>query len=1107
MNPFQRARNEALKLRRELLGDRADEAVHVRELLASDALEAAVELCVMRLPRGSQELGEAEANLRRDENAIYVRDTFSESERSYLVAHELGHFRLDAAATNETIASLKAMTGVQGSPGTVQVEAYGARERQELRANVFARELLLPRAVARRLWLAGHGPDEVSRLYGVELEVARQQMLDAVLLPNAAPQAPSSEAHEPSEDQVAAAGAQETFVNVVAGPGSGKTFTLVERVRRLIKDHGVDPAHILVLTFTNKAALELVDRLQAGGVARAADVWAGTFHAFGLEFLRKYHDSFGLDSDLIVSDRLSSITLLNGELPAIDLNYFKRIQDPYSWLPEVVGGIHRLKEEMVTPEAYLAKVTSMDADEALRRERTDVAKLYARYEQAMRDRKLVDFPDLVALPARALSEDRARYGELAGKFQHILVDEYQDVTHAMVELIRQLAKSAKSLWVVGDVRQAIHHWRGASVESLKRFGSVFKDQTDPTKRKIREYPLKLNRRSSPEIVALVKHVGRNHPLEKTLKLENTEATSPSGDVPMSIKCKPTASMPDTVVAGVQRFLTNEVPYAKQAILARKNYMLVDYASSLRAAGVPVLYIGELAQRAEVKRLLCLMQLLVERTPRTLLGLKSTNLAVSLEDLQVLMKACAEPALQRGGWLKAPPAGLSADGQAAVSRAAAILHGLRRNSAPWALVCDVLLERRWGLPDPQDQSIEAHAARIALWQFAYATRTGDADRKIPTLARFLLRQQLRRRIGETYSERELPYEASGLDAVRLLTVHGSKGLEFEAVHVIDANVDDYGAAWPSWRDKPDVLRIVPPEVLGSTQARWDEEAAIEMNNLFYVAVSRARRHLFIYEREEPEKQLPQLKNAGSLLQRRQRVVTATTSSPSLASTAGSTLGSSMTLSEFDTYAKCPLQHLYRYELGLPTAVVKDMSVRAQMAISQSLRSWPRDIAPAAAEHLVAAWEELELPTPEDDPQLFMHACAALQSGIDLLTEVGGNFCAPVTDLNGVEIELSAALLSDVPKPRSVHVITVVGASLSKRVRFMRPLMNGLKPKRAGCVVVHNLVEGTEELAAPSGNVNMTTPYAVTVKLHAGDQDLKPGEHCAWCAYSTICPSRP
>ncbi|AOJ02443.1 hypothetical protein WS70_11905 [Burkholderia mayonis] len=216
---------------------------------------------------------------------------------------------------------------------------------------------------------------------------------------------------------------------------------------------------------------------------------------------------------------------------------------------------------------------------------------------------------------------------------------------------------------------------------------------------------------------------------------------------------------------------------------------------------------------------------------------------------------------------------------------------------------------------------------------------------------------------------------------------------------------------------------------------------------------------------------------------------------------------MTLSEFDTYAKCPLQHLYRYELGLPTAVVKDVSVRAQMAISQALRTWPRDIAPAAAEHLVAAREELELPTPEDDPQLFRHACAALQSGIDLLTEVGGDFCAPVTDLNGVEIELSAALLSDVPKPRSVHVINVVGASLSKRVRFMRPLMNGLKPKRAGCVVVHNLIEGTEEVAAPSGNVNMTTPYAVTVKLHAGDQNLKPGEHCAWCAYSTICPSRP
>jgi superfamily I DNA/RNA helicase len=1108
MNPFQRARDEANDLRRQLVGDRASDAVHVRDLLASARLEAVVELSVVPLPSGSQELGGAEANLRREENAIYVLNSVSKSECAYLVAHELGHFKMDESAPAQTIASLKAIAGILGSPGTVQVEAYGARERQELRANVFAREILLPRAVARKLWQAGQGPARVSELYGIELEVVRQQMLDAVLLPNVPPRPPSDEKHKPSPDQNAAADAQETYVNVVAGPGSGKTFTLVERVRRLVIDQGVNPAHILVLTFTNKAALELVDRLRSGGIEKASDIWAGTFHAFGMEFLRKYHDAFKLKSDFVVSDRLSSITLMNEALPTVELHHFKRIQDPYSWLPGVIKGLHRLKEEMISPEDYLARVTSLGGDEAVLRERIDVARIYTGYEKAMREKQLVDFPDLVALPARALSGDRAYFGELAGKFQYILVDEYQDVTFAMVELIRQLAKSAKSLWVVGDVRQAIHHWRGASVESLKKFAGVFRDQSDASKRKIREYPLKLNRRSSPQIVELVKHVGRNHRLEAEFKLEDTQATSPAGDVPIALICEPSDSMVNTVVAAVRHLHAKSpsVPYGKQAILARQNYALGDYASALRSAGVPVLYIGELAQRVEVKRLLCLMQLLFERTPRTLLGLEGTDLALSLEDLEVLMQACVDPDLQRGKWMSAPPDGLSSDGRAAVARLADVLQGIRRGSAPWSLVCDVLLERRWGLPDAADVSIEAHAKRIALWQFAYATRTGDADRKVPTLGRFLLRQQLRRRIGETYSERELPYEASGLDAVRLLTVHGSKGLEFEAVHVTDANIDDYGPTWPAWRDKPSVLRIIPPQVLGSTQERWDTEAAIEMNNLFYVAVSRARRHLFIYERNEQNKRLPQLRNAGAAIQikRRQAERWRTgLAAPSAPDSMESDV-TSMTLHEFETYAKCPLQYFYRFVLNLPTAEVKDVSIRAQRAVSKVLREWQDGGGIDAASELHKAWGELKLPEPEDDLQLFEHALAALQNGIALLEKVGGEFCAPVTDLNGVHIELSDALLADLPKPRTVHVINVIGGALTTRAKFMRPLMNGLQPKRAGGVVVHNLSEDESVDMAPSGAVDMTTPYAVTLKLKAGDQTLKLGKHCAWCSYSTICP---
>jgi Zn-dependent peptidase ImmA (M78 family) len=303
LNPFQRAREEALELRNKLLRKRSCEAVHVKDFLTPDIIERKLELGIAFVPQGSTDLGGADAILRRSENYIYVRNDVSNSEKTYLIAHELGHFVQGEGQEETSISSLKSLVAAEGSPGVIKVEAYGARERQELRANVFARELLLPRSVARDLYAAGVGPRKVATDFGIHLEIVRQQMLDAVLLPVLATANEMKALPAPSPDQDKAIRATERFVNVVAGPGSGKTTTLVHRVRYLIQEQNVDPSHLLVLTFTNKAAFELTERLRAAGIPRASDVWAGTFHAFGLEFLRKYHQCFGLENDVIVADK------------------------------------------------------------------------------------------------------------------------------------------------------------------------------------------------------------------------------------------------------------------------------------------------------------------------------------------------------------------------------------------------------------------------------------------------------------------------------------------------------------------------------------------------------------------------------------------------------------------------------------------------------------------------------------------------------------------------------------------------------------------------------------------------------------------------------------
>jgi superfamily I DNA/RNA helicase/Zn-dependent peptidase ImmA (M78 family) len=1108
VNPFQRARDEAIELRKKLLGKRACEVLHVCDFLTPDIVEQRLELGIEYVPKGSTALGDADAILRRFENYIYVRDDVSDAEKAYLIAHELGHYVLGEGQEETSIASLKSLVAAEGSPAVIKVEAYGSRERQELRANVFARELQLPRTVARKLYEAGVGPRKAATDYGIHLEVVRQQMLDAVMLP---PIAPSTEAKAPppppSPDQVLAIKAAERFVNVVAGPGSGKTFTLVHRVRYLIDEQGIDPSHILILTFTNKAAFELIERLHDAGIARASDVWAGTFHAFGLEFLRKYHQCFGLESDIVVADMLNAITLLNRELPTLDLKHYKRVQDPFDWLPNVVTGIKRLKEEMVTPQDYRKSLPHLPApSDDVRLQREDVATLYECHERVLKNEKLVDFVDLISKPAKALKDDRAQYGEIADKFHYVLVDEYQDVTVAMIELVRQIAKNAKSLWVVGDVRQAIHHWRGASVRSLIRFDQTFRTQNSNAS--LRTYPLEFNRRSSAEILEIVQQVGRIHVLENTpLKLADTIASvGKVGHTPILVQCHPGSVMAEAVTEGVQLMHNTGVSYGKQAVLCRNNHDVRQIAESLRNRCIPVLYIGELTQRREVKYLLCLMQLLVERLPRALVGLMGEpSLRVERSDFRVLIDECANnPILQRGGWRDSWPAGLSVESSTALANTCKLLHKHRRRSDPWSFVCDILLEHRFCYPELSDQSIDAHAIRIALWQFAYATRAGDGEGRIPTLTRFLLRQQLRQRIGETYADRGIPAEAADLDAVQMLSVHGSKGLEFEAVHVANVNIDDYGPDASTWRDEPPIHTIVPPEALQSDRKNWDFEAAVERNNLLYVAVSRARRHLIMYENgAEPKKRAPQIVQP-SVLVRTTKFTGGSLAQATITPPCAFVGTGPMPFVEFETYARCPLQHWYRHVLNLPSEQQKDIAIRARLAIMEGLKRFAFDPTLDQNAEFAAAWQEHKLPSDTDDVQLWTHAVDVFAAGTRVIVQSRGSFAEPITQIDGFEIRLPWLLLGNLGRKPSIEFMRFSG-SLDVASKLWRPMLNGLKPSGADELTMHSLLDHQDKKFPHSKNIPSTAAYKAVQKFRVGDREPTIGRHCNWCAYSTFCPT--
>lgn len=1102
MNPFQRARNEALALRVTLIEEHAEEAVPAKKLL--EKIETKLNLGIDRLPKSATELGNGDACLHREDRFIYIRNDIDDNQYAALIAHELGHWILDVDKTQQTITSLSLLDNSQGSPGVVKVEAYGARERQELQANVFGREFLLPRCLAKKLFEDGLGPNQVAANLGIPLSIVQQQTLDAILLPEEEIEV-LKPLHEPSEDQKQAARAKERFVNVVAGPGTGKTSTLINRIKYLVEELKVDPSHILVLTFTNKAAFELVERLRAIGLPRASDIWAGTFHGFGLEFLRKYHDAFELPNDLLVADKLNAITMLARELPNIALERHLRVEDPYEWLGGVVTAISRLKEELVTPQEYRERIANLNCnDPKLSLLRQDVAKLYEVYDRLLRNVGLVDFADLVAIPATSIQKDRARFSELADKYQYILVDEYQDVTKSMVQLVKQLAQNAKSLWVVGDVRQAIHHWRGASVKSLLRFQNEFSEQAKNNNSSIHQYSLKLNRRSSQEVVDFISTAGESHVLQQQLPLDKTTSTfGSSGHVPRLIVCPSRSAIPEAVAQAVLNMKRNGIPFSEQVALCRYNADVELLAETLHEQGIPVFYVGGLNNWPSIKNILCLMHLLTERQPRALIGLtKTTNLRMPIADINKLLELAEQDmGWQRGRWLEKTIDGISEQSILVKKLIARLLKGYSHHSNPWSFICDLLLEKRFALPKLEDDSINAQVERLAIWQFAYSVRAGNGDGKRLSIARYLLLRQLRKRIGENFMEREMPNEASVIDAVRIQTVHGSKGLEYQAVHI--GYLNDAYSHKKEWGFFDELIEIVPPEVLGSSIDEYGFEQAIERNNLFYVAVSRAKTHLHFYEDKDfSSNRPPQFLHQPVAFQEQQFISVPQEIKTAQINEFKFPHTGPLSFEEFETYTKCPLQYWYRFGLGLKREQEYEAPQRARFAIMQALKTIASGNASKSIDTLENIWKVNLLPTKKEDPTLWRDALSVFENGIKLLEVENAVFLEPITKLSGLHVKFPWVIAQN---NTSYRVIRFSHQGATQIGALLRPLISGIGNSVKAELV--NLLSTETFIATPSGNNEKTKAFKAAKKFQAGDRAPTKGKHCNYCSYSSICPADP
>ena len=659
---------------------------------------------------------------------------------------------------------------------------------------------------------------------------------------------------------------------IVAGAGTGKTTVITRRIAWLVASRLARPDEILALTFTDKAAREMEERVDTLVPYGYTDMRISTFHAFGYQLLRDSALEAGLDPNLKVLSKPQQIIFLTEHLFELPLDVYRPLGNPTAYLDALTTLIARAKDEDCTPARYrrwadeLAQQSAAVpgdkelADEARRQD--ELARTYEAYEALMGRHGCIDFGDQVYRVLQLLRARPAVLASLQKKYRFILVDEFQDTNHAQFELVRLLAGSNRNLTVVGDDDQAIYRFRGAAISNILQFGDVYPDA--------RNVVLTHNFRSpQPILDASYRLITHNNPdrLEVRARIDKRLVGRPDAAAEPIFRMFDTVSTEADEVAGLiaERHEAG-APYAEHALLVRGNRDADPYLRALNMRGIPFRFSGShgLYSRSEVRLLTAFMRVVADPRDGVSLYALAASEAYQLDpmDLAVLCGVARRrnaplhdvmaaldahhggPEVARKGRAYAPPMddqaifdALGEDSRATVHK---LLSDVRRyvELSAWKPAGQVLyaflrgtgtLERLSRQDTPQDDLRIRNIARF--FEVVKSYEQLDERGRLPQLVRHL---DLLMEAGDDPAVAETDAD---LDAVSILTVHKSKGLEFPHVFIVGA-VD---GRFPS-RGRAERLPL-PVDLMAQAVGGGDVHVQ-EERRLFYVALTRAQQRLHI-----------------------------------------------------------------------------------------------------------------------------------------------------------------------------------------------------------------------------------------------------------------------
>ena len=383
---------------------------------------------------------------------------------------------------------------------------------------------------------------------------------------------------------------------IVAGAGSGKTRVLTFRIANLL-EHGVPPYRILAITFTNKAAREMRERVDALIGDAAQDVWLSTFHSFCARFLRMELEHYGrYAKNFVIYDAADSKGLIRECLKELN------IDEKHTAPGAVQAHISDAKNRLLDVAAFTAQATDFFAEQ--------VAKIYALYQSKLQENNALDFDDLLMLTVELLTKNEELRTKYQKKFQYILVDEYQDTNGAQYAITKLLAAENRNICVVGDADQSIYGWRGADMRNIMNFEKDYPEAT--------VILLEQNYRSTKNILAAANAVIENN---LTRKKKELWTDNPTGDRITIYEGATEKNEASYIVREVERLHTMfHVKYGDIAVLYRTNAQSRNIEEAFYATGVPYAMVGSVRfyDRREIKDIIAYLRVIYN--PRDTLSL-------------------------------------------------------------------------------------------------------------------------------------------------------------------------------------------------------------------------------------------------------------------------------------------------------------------------------------------------------------------------------------------------------------------------------------------------------------------------------------------------------